>query len=405
MILDGPTRASAIKPEQVRDQLKRILAHPIFKASRRCQTLLQYLVEYALSGEKGHPKERTLGVEVFGRDPDYDTNDDPVVRSTATDIRRRIAQYYHEPVHEKELRIDLPSGSYLTEFHLSDQQGAEAQAEKEVAQAPAIAPEPPARKRFQFYLALIAAIILILCALAMLRLRTPEPLDRFWSPVLKQSNNVNICILATESGIQSKTNSNPIASPLGIPFESVTDSTALAQIAQFLGTKRVRFNVRLSSLIANQSNGSLSPSLSELRDSPVIFVGNSDWAMRLLSPLRFHLQTDQSADLLWIEDRQNPSAKSWSGKIDLPYEDYSQDYAIISRVFDATTGQTVVAITGLGLHATAAAAEFVTSSSLMSQVAAGNSPDWQKKNLQIVISTKIAGESWGTPQLLAKYFW
>ena len=41
-------------------------------------------------------KERTLGVEVFGRPPDYDTNADPVVRVTAAEIRKKIAQFYHE---------------------------------------------------------------------------------------------------------------------------------------------------------------------------------------------------------------------------------------------------------------------------------------------------------------------
>jgi hypothetical protein len=195
-----------------------------------------------------------------------------------------------------------------------------------------------------------------------------------------------------------------MASPLGIPFANLSDSTALAQIAQFLGTKKVRFVVRPASFTGTPSNGALSPSLSELRNSPVIFVDNSDWTMHLLSPLRFYHQSDPFRNLIWIEDRQNPSARNWSGKYDLPYEDYTQDYAIISRVFDATTGQTIVSVNGLGVHGTAAAAEFITDPSLMNQVAKGNSPNW-KKNLQIVISTKIAGESWGTPQLLAKYFW
>ena len=62
-------------------------------------------------------KERTLGIEVFGRELDYDTNIDHIVRSTAGEIRKRIAQYYHEPGHESEIRIDLPSGSYVPEFH------------------------------------------------------------------------------------------------------------------------------------------------------------------------------------------------------------------------------------------------------------------------------------------------
>jgi hypothetical protein len=50
---------------------------------------------------------------------DYDTNQDPIVRASAAEIRKRIAQYYHEPGHETELRIELPLGSYVPVFHLA----------------------------------------------------------------------------------------------------------------------------------------------------------------------------------------------------------------------------------------------------------------------------------------------
>jgi len=48
---------------------------------------------------------------VFGRRADYDTNQEAIIRISAAEIRKRIAQYYHEPGHETELRIELPLGS------------------------------------------------------------------------------------------------------------------------------------------------------------------------------------------------------------------------------------------------------------------------------------------------------
>src|SRR5207244_6830027 len=95
-----------------------LLGNPLFSHSRRYPSMLRYVVEHALSGDSGQLKERTLGIEVFSRDPHYDTNLDPVVRTTAGEIRKRIAQYYHEPGHEGEVRIDFPPGSYLPEFHV-----------------------------------------------------------------------------------------------------------------------------------------------------------------------------------------------------------------------------------------------------------------------------------------------
>ena len=82
-------------------------------------SLLRYVVNETLEGRGSHLKERALGVEVFSRDPDYDTNADPVVRTSACEVRKRIAQYYHEPGHEDEIRIDLPAGSYVPEFRFA----------------------------------------------------------------------------------------------------------------------------------------------------------------------------------------------------------------------------------------------------------------------------------------------
>jgi len=102
----------------IREQLERILSSALFKNSKRYPNLLRFVVERALEGHTDPLKERTLGVEVFGREPDYDTNLDPVVRTTAVEIRKRIAQYYHEAGHEMEIRIDFPPGTYMPEFRM-----------------------------------------------------------------------------------------------------------------------------------------------------------------------------------------------------------------------------------------------------------------------------------------------
>src|SRR5260370_6580094 len=103
----------------IREQLERILESPGFRNSRRYPNLLRHVVERTLQGQTSDLKERTLGIDVFGRSPDYDPAADPVVRVSAGEIRKRIAQYYHESVHETEIRIDLPLGSLPPGFYFS----------------------------------------------------------------------------------------------------------------------------------------------------------------------------------------------------------------------------------------------------------------------------------------------
>ncbi len=64
----------------VRSQLDKIVSDGRFAASKRYPRLLRYIVEQTLAENEDNLKERTLGVEVFHRPPDYDTNLDPVVR-------------------------------------------------------------------------------------------------------------------------------------------------------------------------------------------------------------------------------------------------------------------------------------------------------------------------------------
>ena len=111
-----PTTAE--EREVVLRELEAILSSYHFRGSKRYPALLQYVVDAALENRLGDLKERTLGVEVFGRDPGYDTNADPVVRVSAGEVRKRIAQYYHENGHASRVQIELPLGSYAPEFLL-----------------------------------------------------------------------------------------------------------------------------------------------------------------------------------------------------------------------------------------------------------------------------------------------
>src|SRR5579859_2556940 len=108
---------ASVSVAAVREQLERLVGSTPFNHSRRFPTFLRFVVEHALNGTSDQLKERTIGIEVFGRGAEYDTASDPIVRVTAAEIRKRIAQYYAIPGHQDQLRLSLPSGSYVPQFH------------------------------------------------------------------------------------------------------------------------------------------------------------------------------------------------------------------------------------------------------------------------------------------------
>jgi hypothetical protein len=100
----------------LREHVREILESPAFNGSRRSQEFLRHIVEKALDGHFDELKERSLGVELFGRPASYNTGEDAIVRVTASDVRRRLFQFYGEIGFTSEFRVDLHSGSYIPEF-------------------------------------------------------------------------------------------------------------------------------------------------------------------------------------------------------------------------------------------------------------------------------------------------
>src|SRR5258707_2571442 len=98
--------------------LHTILESDEFKGSRRSQEFLRHIVGSALEGNFDRLKERTIGMELFSRDADYDTGEDSIVRVSASDVRKRLHHYYSKVGIDFEFQIDLPAGSYIPAFRL-----------------------------------------------------------------------------------------------------------------------------------------------------------------------------------------------------------------------------------------------------------------------------------------------
>src|SRR3984957_20696104 len=109
-------QSNLISEQVVRDQLERLLVHPLFSNSKRYPALLAYVVDQTLRGNGPELKERSIGIEVFGRSPAYDANADPVVRITAGEVRKRLTQYYYDSTHDGERVPGFRGGYFVPTF-------------------------------------------------------------------------------------------------------------------------------------------------------------------------------------------------------------------------------------------------------------------------------------------------
>jgi hypothetical protein len=95
---------------------KRIVDSPQFCKSPRLSQFLLYIVEKTLEGRQSEVTEHQIGVHVFGRPHGYRTVDDNIVRNYARQLRKRLAEYFAGDGIDRDLRLEIPVGSYLPAF-------------------------------------------------------------------------------------------------------------------------------------------------------------------------------------------------------------------------------------------------------------------------------------------------
>ena len=389
---------------RIREHLEDLLTDPLFNNSKRLPAFLRYVVTEALEGHaEGQIKARTLGIVVFGRSADYDTNADPVVRMTAGEVRKKLAQYYYAH-HNSEVQIEVPLGSYMPRFRCSRPETPPIPAVIAVIAPPPFQPfaeEPEAiithlaepSSRWKYWpMALLLVEVLVGVIAWRIAVRQTS-VDRFWTSLTDSSKQVLIVLPALSRAPQ------PVAQTVPLyHFEAESVAIEDAQVATRISNelKLRKFNSHL--VLATAA------SLSDLRSNPFVLIGAMDnvWTMRLSQTLPFAFERSDDRRYGRIVDRKNPSI-FWSEDFSIPNAQIPQDYGIIARFTDPTTEQPTVLIAGISAEGTLAAGEAVTTPRYLDMLlkAAGH----PSGGFEAVIETKVIDGRSGPPNIVAMRTW
>lgn len=411
--------------EAVLRELKKVLASPQFCNSKRYPALLGYVVEETLAGRADDLKERTLGVEVFGRPATYDTSLDTVVRYTAGEIRKRLSLYYHEEGRDARIQVHLPVGSYVPEFvclapepsspepsvatvhepsaPIADQPSAAATSlhlddDPSVLSPADTQQDVAAAHRVNHWQLWTVLAILLLSAIAggvavNARLaHQSTAVDDFWEPLVRGSGPTLLCV----GGVVFQQNNYSGVITAGkntdYPFVSMQIAASLPRVSQVLVHENGDYEVQSSA----------STPITQMRNRPVVLLGgyNNEWTMRLLHPLRYQFSPEPVESIV---DSQKPGI-AWSRDKSQPYST-GDDYALVARFRDATTDGNVVVLAGLGRNGSEAAAQFATSPHYMGLVRDRVGADLKKNNIEVVLKTDVIDGKTGAPAIVAVYTW
>lgn len=418
------TRFSNAEHSSILQEMNRILADPRFNSSKRCVKLLRRLIEGTLDGDQDSCKERILGIEVFGRNANYDTNADPVVRMAASEIRKRLAHFYSESDQVHPVTIRLVPGSYVPEFDFIGECPEETpSAVSEPAALPAensppvpvdesVATQVPIHSRpvwrsWRWPAAVLLLLAVGIAALGVYR-RSRLPMYPQWAPLLQSPKALLVCF-SDGDPLQTVNLQDSVASNAAEDKTAPLSPLAQSGIGPFHRTtfEEVKAFYKVSALLNRQ--GQLirfrpcsTLTLRDFRGTSAIVIGGADnpWSTQMLSGLRYTLHLDPLTGDRWIQDAQNPSDRKWM--IAGHASRINTDYAVIARFFNQETGNWVVILAGLLPYGTESASDLMTDPMLAHLIPKSIKPN---SNFQMVVQTQVVNRVTGYPVVVAVKTW
>jgi hypothetical protein len=418
------------RPEEIAEQLRAVLASPTFSGSKRCQQFLEYVCEKSLAGETGALKERSIALDVFGRHLDEEGHaEDTIVRVSAREVRKRLAQYYVTPEGSASaVLIELPSGSYAPKFHYAkppERKTAEVLVPPAI-EVPVAIPAPEAPRRTRLVVAVMSLAIVIAGSAAIVRWRTDDPrtaaFQNFWAPVFHASEPLLIGVghpivyqpshRAAMLSAQRREPFSPfpVQRPIDVPADELTGSDMIPVFNQFVGFGDMVAANEVSQMLALRSRTvrlmlASSIPFADLKQSQAYLIGSvsNRWTMELGQGWRYRFG--------WTSELQPEFYDSLPGQKRewrIPSQDDGstpEDYSMICRIHNSPTGRLLIVSAGIKQFGTEAAGRILADPVALGTILNKLPPGWESKNLQVILHMRVIGNTPAQPELVASHVW
>jgi hypothetical protein len=386
---------SPAEKETVRGHVEAIIQDRELRGSRRCQHLLTFIVAESLSGNFQNLRERVIGEKVFGRSSSYDTGADAVVRVSANELRKRLAQCYLKSGNVLKVQISIPSGSYIPEFRFKE----DAEISPAAAEIPVPVIEVSPRKMSWQSAAIAGLSIALLLTLTLaagmwrkLHQAIPEsPPAKFlpWTAVLDGTSPAFIVLGDTgaaasqdllHSGLSLDDYIRHNYIPAGVHADARTsDLSHYLTAKRFTSVADAEIAVRVNQINPFPRHRPIlrfarEMQVDDFKNSNAILIDSkrtNPWVELFQNRLNFHVVFDESLRRHVV---QNQSPKNGEKSLYVPAGTTGtagEAYAVLALLPNLSSSGYVLIIEGTNMEGTEAAGEFAADSARISKALEG----------------------------------
>ncbi|MDQ1470091.1 MAG: hypothetical protein QOJ99_1571, partial [Bryobacterales bacterium] len=177
--------------------------------------------------------------------------------------------------------------------------------------------------------------------------------------------------------------------PIKDKYVGFGDSAAAFDLGALMGKQGHSAHIRIASKLQ----------FADLCDSGAVLIGayTNRWTMELMKGVRYRF------GLAGLNPAviDSTSGHVWSLGEKAGDESSTQDYMIISRVLQNSTGQFVVTAAGLTQYGTGETGRILTSPDILTSILTKLPDGWKTRNLQLVLHSEIVGDFPARPTLVA----
>jgi hypothetical protein len=368
----GTSAADTPSVERRAAQVRKILESRPLQHADALKRLLDYLARQALENHGDELKEYTVGLEAFGKPPDYNPQLDSSVRVQAGKLRQKLDEYYRTEGVADDLIVALPKGHFKLEF-----QARAAAAGANVAR--------PSRTRWASWAAwaspLTSIVVIALGSLLFLYPRSPTAapasvwtpeMEELWRPFLSSPRPLMVAIgtplfvkiggtffrdptLNTWEHANGAKEVRDVQRAVGgetagaFLYTGIGEAEGAFELGRLLLTRNRDITVRASSQLTWE----------DIDRYNVIFLGSPKYNQQTLDlPVRqdFEINRAQVQNL-----RPAPGEPaSFEEKFSADHVHLDEGHALISRLPGLHRTGEILVLAGSSTESTRAAAEFVT---------------------------------------------
>lgn len=411
---------------------QRIVAGKSFAKSSLLSKFLLYVCDRTLSGRTDEISEQQIGVQVFGRKPQYNSAEDNIVRNYARQLRQRLDAYFEDEGQCEELRLCIPRGTYVPTFTKSETSAEiaatvlQSETAAKVVPVAVLAEAAAGTQRLRTY-ALCGVLLLAVVAGALLWMAIPHvthaeatPSHALWSQIF---NDRQTLLVPADDGIvmfQNLTghsvhlaeyisrNYLSVTGPYHIDHQNMEDLdaqryTSVADLDAVLKFSRLS-EERPDHVVVRYAR---ELHLDDLKNANAVLLGSSysnPWVELFQKNLNFEFSYEPRPNQSYITNKHPESGEAaiYSNDADTPSH---RTYAVVALVPNLNNTGWVLIVEGLTMAGTQAAVETLFDGNAMKPVLErAKAPGGSLRPFEILIETRSFGSSAPQANVIASRF-